>query len=950
MDNHWNFENPADLLKQYNEDADLFIKKKEKNKELYAELSEKEKILNEKSKELEKLEAKLKDMSSYAGEDLESMLETNRMNMQEKIDREQKAFEAEKKELLLQRDRQLAENDAQLEKCLEEFRSKHAGEDRELTEAEEKALEFETLRRQFLTDSDNRLNEFQDQIKQEELDFQTSVGAWKQEQDAVLARYEPDIAKYKKEIDAIQRKHQPEIRQYQDLVRKKSADREAEIQQLQRAQEREAALANEEIEQYQKDFKQTDKEYLEQIKRARAQNKPTARMESSRTTRLYSINDQIQKTSSRANRKIAGLREKIDESSRKHAKQIEKAKEQLSAAIQKRDQEMKEPSGIYQQLVRDRDRQMASIQEKIDQREGAYSSRVDCLKEDIAKEKNAQERCNLETDQKITAFVMSGDTCLPDVVNEVNVPFQALEEHLDTWMEMLSVIKKDKLPSAYPAGHEKQKKLLASKSYEELQKEVLSAREFDNKISMFAENSHTWMISSGILGGVGVLLLFVMQIVLKIPVGWMGILIAFLGFGLMAFTIIKTRKEFLQICRYVSLASDYQEFPGISSHSVQLAKDRELEKMKELGRRLYEVRYGKMEAQKFHAAKDADIKADYDRDLKLAVRNFENQKKQIERDGRQKVEKIKDDVRNRADRFYSEKEEIESRAEDLRQQISHTDNELQKMNEMIYANKEFLDSFEDAYKKFEKKLEDRDWKPSIAKTKGILSNDLYLIPEDGSSKDLYGHKKIYKVNHKKKALVILYDIADVEEGGGSRFEQIGNLIRNLMYDLMHAVYRVNSKENYVQFIVDEVVCTHEFKSTKVKNTFNIGEITEKIEDMKGYIKGFRNMRNKLAENGLTIDQINEQKYRSQDRPEVYQLLYLIYKPDEHSSRLNEDIEQLLPDCDKYGFLPVFICGKEAWEQGIREKESMYKDIQSRINNTIIIYDGRKYTKKIYKSI
>jgi len=66
------------------------------------------------------------------------------------------------------------------------------------------------------------------------------------------------------------------------------------------------------------------------------------------------------------------------------------------------------------------------------------------------------------------------------------------------------------------------------------------------------------------------------------------------------------------------------------------------------------------------------------------------------------------------------------------------------------------------------------------------------------------------------------------------------------------------------------------------------------------------------------------------------------KPNERKSKLDDDIRMLIPECDKYGFLPVFVCERDTWENETQEKESIYKDIKSLANDAIVIYNGNTY--------
>ena len=109
-----------------------------------------------------------------------------------------------------------------------------------------------------------------------------------------------------------------------------------------------------------------------------------------------------------------------------------------------------------------------------------------------------------------------------------------------------------------------------------------------------------------------------------------------------------------------------------------------------------------------------------------------------------------------------------------------------------------------------------------------------------------------------------------------RIEQVNKIILGLLFDLMYAVYRMNSKETYVQFVVDGMGAANDLKNVNVKNAFNIKEVVGKIEDIKGRIKEITIQREKIAEKGTTMDALNEGKFKSQDRPGTYNILVICF--------------------------------------------------------------------------
>ena len=935
MDLKWQLDNPAATLERYNEDVVSFGQKKETEEILKAELLAKERDFNSKRTELEGLKDKLQTMGVYVQGDMDSMIRDVNQNTDAKINKEQEKLEEAKKRLSANKEKDSVENDSWLQRRLKELLGDNDDVNKELTEREKKAVDFEIDRRKFIVESNERINGYQDAITQEDLDCKTIVGEWKQDHDVIITKFEPDITKYKKIIDGINRKHQPDIRQCQNLVAEKVEARDEEIGQLQQERDREIQLANNEIAGYQKEYKQTEKQFNEQIRMAKLQDKPTTRMENSRTSRLNGINDQIQKINNRTNKKVASIEQKIEVASNKHAKQIEKAESQLNLVIRNRDNELSSPTQIYNGFVQDRDKQLLTILLKIYQRERECADKIGSLNGNISNEKNAQSQHDAEVDQKIVEYVMSGDTCFSDVLDEAYAPFVSLQDKVDNWMELLFSIKKNKMSTAYSKEHEIQKKELASKQYEELQNEINEAVQFGNTVNVFAKNNNAFTIAGGAISLVGV--------ILHQSIGMVGILVLALGIAIVVLTLLMTSVEFSTICKYVTLASDYKEFPCISAHSMQVTQERELAKMKSIGDKLYDVHYGRAEAQSIHDAKANDIASDYDRNLKLLLKEFENVKAQLVRERDAEISKIRDDASNGEERFNSEKAELQTTIKELTIKIDTLGSKIHELKAQISENAEFIKAFEPNYEQLLEKLNDSSWVTPMGYTHGKLQNNLFIIPENGQE-DEYGHKKIYQINHNKKALVITYDISDMGDGDGSHIEKVGKIIHSLLEELMYSVYRMNSRESYVQFIVDEVVCTNDFKSTKYQNYFNIKGVVGKVEDIRDHLKKFSSQRDRLSEKGTQIDEVNENKFKSQDRPEVYNLLYIIYKPDERKSKLDDEIRTLIPDCDRYGFLPIFICEKETWDREMKEKESMYKTIRDSVNNPIILYDGIKYSE------
>ena len=942
MDLEWQLDNPAIALKKYFEDNEVFMMKKSRNEVLNMELAAKENELEDKINNLQEKSSRLQDMEEYAGNDIGNRITILYEEMLDKINLASEDYDKKKKALAMQQQKAISDNDLWLSERLKQLWGNNAEVNRELTEVEQKALEYEIERRDFSNNSNEKIDNYKDALVQEDLECQTIVGEWKQKQHEIFVKFEPDVTKYKKIIDNINRKYASEISQAKRFLDEKIAIRDEEISQLQLEKSREIKLANDEIQGFRNEYAKTEKSYNEQIRMAKIQNKPTTRMENSKVSRLNSINDHIQKINNKLNRKIMGIEQKIEVESSKHAKQIDKAEEQLQNIIGKKNQELNVPTNSINELINDRDSQIEALQLQINKREQEKKNKVGHLQNCILAEEGMQAQHNLEIDKKMVAFVMNGNTCFSDVLNETNAPFIALQKRVNIWMELLTTIKKDKMSAAYLAEHDIQKNNLKTKSYAELQSELIEAQQFNDTISSLVKNNATFTMIGGALAGTGVVLFLILYCLMGGMVGVVGLLTAIVGIALVVLVSIKTKTEFATICKYISLAYDYKDFPEIASYSTQVTQDRELASMKEKGRKLYDIHFGKEEAQKLHDAKEADIRLDYERNIELIKVELKNAQDQYEMEHDNSTEKILADAAEEENKFIAEKEELQNEVDNLSNRINILEKRIKDVRVEIKQNCEYINAFELNYKTLEKKLNDDKWMAPMDYTHGKLSDELYIIQEN-LALDQYGHKKIFKITHNKKPLVVTYDISGIESGDNSIVEEMGKIIQGILIDLMYSIYRMNSKETYAQYVVDEVGGANNLKSTSYKNAFSIREVVGKLDDIKGRLREFALQREMFAQKGTRIDDVNENKYKHQERPEEYKILYLIYKPNERKSKIDEDIRKLMPECDKYGFFPIFICEAGTWEEGIQAKESNYRDIKSFVSNEIINFDGFSYS-------
>ena len=939
---YWDLSNPAVALEQYYDNTAKFRETSEDRKRLEKELSKCKSSLSSKQSELDDNSRSLSAMGSYEQGDSEQAVLDAQNEAQRKINEEKKRLETKQKELSVQRDHDIDDNDRWLSDRLEQLLGDSDEDHRELTEAEKKALEFESSRRQFITESDKKINEYEDIITEEQLSCETEVGELKGKQDAVRSKYEPGISESKGIIDSITSKYQPDIQDCQEALDSAKYNRETEIGGLQQDEDEADREAGEKIDNIEQEFKWREKDLQEQIRSANRQNKSTYRLESSLRSSRNKANEKIQKINNNLNKKISAIENKIEKAEARHEKIIDKAQTRLDDVVDRRDQELEEPTERYNGLVKERDSQLESLQSEIDQRENDCNLRISQNKALIESQKSAQAENNAAIDRQIIDFAMSQDNCFSDVLDEQNAPFAALAGRVNTWMELLSSIKKDKMTQIYPTEHERQKNMLTAMDYSQLQSVLTEANQFNDQLNTFAANAKGFTIAGGILALFGTAVFLIFDIMFSDPAGLTGIVLIVMGAVLAVMAKIRSDKAFTQICRYVSLACDYKGFPAITARSTEITQQRELAHMKEVGSKLYDIHYGKIEAQDLHDAKDKDIRVDYERNLKLANKEYENAKAQIERERDAQIGVIRDNAYEGQKKFNNDKAALENQEKKLKRDIAELNQDIDDKTNELDADIRFMDDFEKIYSNFKDDLDNSSWTVSENDTKDNLSNTLYIVPDDKKDDDGYGHKNILEYDHHKKAFVVNYDIDDID---AEDLSSIRVRVKKLMIDLMYAFYRMNNKEIYDQYVVGGTVVPSDLKSEGMKNTFNIREVVRKVEDLRDQLKEFKKRSDRFAEKNTTIDDVNQENFRSGDRrPEKYNILYMVFDPGEKGTRLNEDVKALIPDCEKYGFLPVFVCEKATWDSESSKDGTTYHEIKVMSNSEVVVYDGRKYAK------
>ena len=937
----WDFEDPALTLQEYYNENKEYQKEKDIVADLKNNLKSEKNKLDKSIEELNKIDSQLAEESNFKEIDATDAVSKLYDEKAIELNNNKKVYESKKAELLAIKESGLAEAEQYLQNSLNNLKNEGFDYSRKLSIAEEKALEFEKSRRDYNNNSDTKIKEYQNSISNENLEHEVKISELKKKQDEVREKYEPDIAHYQTCINEINSSYEPTIQQCQSVVKSKVALRNEEINKLNADKKKEISITDKELAEYKKEYKQTERQFNEQILTAKSQKRPTTQMENSKTSRLNSIKDKQSKAKLQLDRKIAKIDKDIETVNSKYEKIINKAETELNRVIDERDAELKKPKSEYDYYVTHRDEQIEDIQKEIDFFEQDHKAEINKFNSLISKEQKNQENHNKEIDDSILEFVMAGDTCLSEVEDEVHKPFIELQSRVEVWKQLLSTILRDKSEQKYIEEYSKKKELFDNMDFNSLMTEVSKAKVFNDTLSSILKNNGVCLLISGIVIVISLILLLLLYFGFNIS-GALSLGIVCLGALVFGFYVFKqTKSTFSSICGYIVLASEYKNFSSVSNHAVQVTQSRELAAMKELGSTLYEQFNGKDAIYKSYEERKDNVESTYMTAMSQCEFDYTMDEMDIVSKYDEEINAIKKNVTERNANHASQLSDLEKKSTDIKEEINVLQSNIQKIEADIVASERFIENFEQNYGLLTQELNNEKWVTPMKSTRGKLNESLYIIPESGET-DKYNHKKIYEINHKKKPVVILYDIDNISEGEGSRQEEIGKIIKNILLDLMYAVYRMNSKEIYSQVIIDETGGSDLFKATAIKNTFNISEIASDINSVKNRLKALMCQREALAEKGITIDDLNEQKFTTQERPEIYNIFYLVFKPGEKRMRLDEDMKKLIPECNKYGFLPFFICEKETWENGYIISNTMFNDINSMLSNEVIVYDGKNY--------
>ncbi len=821
----------------------------------------------------------------------------------------------------------LKENRDKLAQFLSELYGDNADEYLSLTDDQKQALEFAKRRISITEAWDIQLNKLNDAIAQEELDCQNDENGLFAQKTDILRAYEPELKKYQNQINRIKDKYRPDLEKISEHHQHIINEKEQYIADCENRQRSIAATVDSQIKILKRQQKKAKKEFDSQIAKATAENRATTRLKTSQINENNRYEHEISNTQNKGKLEIEKLANEISAITIRYNSQISSDKQEYDRLVNVMNRELREPEEAYDNLKRKQESQEDRLDDQISQREEKKDRAIGRLKEEIDRG-NAEYTSKIQQlESEMREYAMSGETCLNEKTQEVYQEFIGLESRVEAW-------KKAEQTLAHSIGEKdtqgicsKQKEKLQSMDYEMLMSEVEQAEKLPLKVNPLQANYKNGIGITAILCTLGIFVcLFGMKLSSAVSVALPAIVLAGAAVGLR----IYVSKRLTDYCTAEMLATGYRGFRAVSQRSSELTIQAEFESLKQIGDELFLKHQGPEQARKKADMVEKDLQADYERNLG-ALRAKATAEKN----------KLANMLALREQNLEEKEQEIRAvsakHTEWMRKKES-TNKTLEDYEKKLASCLKATEIYRDNCREMDKLLP--DLKPRISEFEGPLKDQIYLIQEKDAM-DENGDKPVYVIEHEKKPIIVLYDLSKKEDST-SRNVQIG-MINEIIRDFSRAFSWVNLSYILEQAIVQPFDASS-FKEAEFVKKCHIKSVGTDIDDIKSFLSQCENDRNRIAESGKTLDDLNRKNYENGSEPQPYHITYLAFKPEQTTGKLNEKVAGLLPHCDRYGFLPIFICEMNAWKQGTEngKEGNLYLEIKNYEYSCMLSYDGEIY--------
>ena len=775
--------------------------------------------------------------------------------------------------------------------------------------------------------------------------------------DNVKDHYEPIICEYQEDVNSIYDKYQGTIDNYNEKIDESIRSQENDLNDLKLQLDTEVKAANNQISNINNDIKKTKKDFDRQIRDAEAQGNATTRLKQSKNSKISKLEADITKIKNNFEKAKAKVEVQIQSVNSQYAKEQKRLEELRDAVISKRDNELAKPNQLLKDAQSRRDSEINNLNNEI----AVHKSTLARLKSDyeqyVANEENTYNNTIYELDNAIRNYA---DTCELEVdpsIDNSTVAFKELGNKVENWNSIINNLCKngDKLDTL----KEKKKQELINKNYPDLIECVDKAKNLPEKANILASSKLVIMIIGVVMSLASIAVFLLADIVASIIPLIVGLVLAVLP----NIVYSKTLNNYVQA---LSLATDFREFNGIIEHSNETILNEKIRILLELGEKLVSIKksyfdrqneYSKeiniinsnassdiSKAESDYHTKVLEINTNYEKlmkTLKKALKDFKagNENSLVEANQKlSDLNKNKDNTEVAIQNNKSARELLESSKKKYEEKLVEAE-KFEKEAPIKIAN--FRHNVEDLMKALTSKCIRGNDTALVKDTNSELYNSIFLGIDNADTKDNHNVMNIKEFKHNKKPIIVVYDEVVEKETGKTVAESVNTQLNNVVNDMALSFRLLNSKSSLRQYIIDLPICADDLASSAAKQAYGIEHYTNSLDGMKEHLEVIKDTRSKLVSNGVeSIDKLNAKKYEDGAEPEKYNIVYFIMRVDEDITKPLDNV--VLINCDRYGFLPIFVISKKMW-QGTKEGRSDFvNNLIDNNTNPVIMYTNKEY--------
>lgn len=898
-----------------------------------------EKIKNKKDalSQLEREEQRLLEERKKLENDSKADIECEEDCIQQRQQKELDLLEQEKKKasdsILLKKEKRIKDNEMFLNNALKEYESLGEVRDKSSLNKVERGLYDLMARRDSINNKKQcTWNEIEDSVNRLRLETNNIINAYQMEQNGIVDEYAAEIQRLQGIISLIEEKHAPAISEVEELLHGLEVECSDEITELRLQCDREVEKYEVEKKSIEKQYKQTDRHFKRQISFATIRNEPVAQLKVQHNAALNSYQKQKTKKEETISKTINAYEKKEEAIRNKWKKKIDKESAQRDKLIQLRQSELEKPQSELDSLLRERDKRIAVIEEskqKVSfQTDNACRDLEEKWKDYVVQVDTALE----EERQRMIQFAIDHNMAADEESKEIYRSFEPMEDNLPVWMDSLTkLVMNEKIDDLIDSQSSK----CCSYDYDKLIFTAEKSLDSYKKLPMYLIGIRDKMI---ILLAVCVFAATVLKFLLHATTS-AALSVPLIAFAVIVIAINDKKKKIVEgLSECIYLANNYKQLPQITER-VKISTDNAIyEQTNTLAEQLYKMVSGPEKAKQKYSNVARDIENDYSNEIAVINAEFENKKAAVLGETKKTIEALRE-KNLRIKKSRSEKlRNMNGLYTEKTIEINKLNKELSELQADLADEKKFVDEFEQIYANFIKAFPQLS--APIQVTNGLLRDYLYIVPiNDERCTDENGHLPIVYVEHTKRPLLFLYDTFMIRKDVRYQ-EKLNDMISDCLCDIMAAFKNINSTDNIEQYVVDEVGGAYTIRNDKYKKLFHIKKVSDKFNDFQEYFRAFEKQKNMYSERGMTIDDFNEQRIKNGERPETYKIFIMVLKGERCSGSL-DIIKTLMNNGDKFGFIPVFLCDIELWN----EYEDKPNTIQHEISLSGAVkvkFDGKKY--------